>query len=121
MEDETQLKHYGVVGMRWGRRKNASATFAKASKKANKLNLKSDRANRKVDKFTSKVVKYSGTDKEEKYANKLDKAKTTAQRKQAKADKWMNEMAKTFRKTKISEISYEDLSIGKDYVPMLKR
>lgn len=35
-----ELKHYGVLGMRWGIRRNKSKAFRKASKKANRLEEK---------------------------------------------------------------------------------
>lgn len=118
---KNELQHYGVLGMRWHHRKNPSAAFAKSSIKADKLKYKSEKANRKVEKYTAKKTKYAGTEKEAKYDSKLTKAKSKAASKKAKADKWMNAMSDTFKKTTVSQITYEDLNTGKDYVPMLRK
>ena len=37
---ENELRHYGVLGMKWGVRRNSSKTYAKASKKLSKLDKK---------------------------------------------------------------------------------
>lgn len=121
---DEELKHYGVVGMRWGRRKNVSKAFGKASKKADRLTNKANKADRKVEKLTNKQAKYEfrgNSEKVEKISAKIEKAATKRDSKQAKADKWIKSMAKTFKSAKMSEISYEDLIAGQNYVTMLRK
>lgn len=122
MEDE--LRHYGVVGMRWGRRKNVSKAFGKASRKADKLTSNANKADKKVAKLTSKQSKYESrgdSEKASKTAAKIKKATAKRNSKQAKADEWLDAMSKTFKNAKMSEISYEDLIAGQNYVTMLRK
>lgn len=122
MEDE--LRHYGVVGMRCGRRKNVSRAFGKSSKKADRLTNKANKADRKVAKLTNKRSKYESlgdSDKVNKISAKLEKATAKRNLKQEKADKWISSMSSTFKTAKMSEISYEDLIAGQNYVTMLRK
>ena len=121
---ENELQHYGVVGMRWGRRKNVSRAFGKASKKADRLTNKANKADLKVEKLTSKQSKYESlgdSDKANKTSAKLEKATAKRNLKQEKADKWISSMSSTFKTAKMSEISYEDLIAGQNYVTMLRK
>ncbi len=122
MEDE--LKHFGVVGMRWGHRKNPSAIFARASRKADKLKFKAAKVNKKVGSLTEKRSKYQSKgyeEKADKLTSKLEKATAKRDKREIKADKWMRSMASTFSLTKMSEIEEEDLIAGRDYVDMLRK
>lgn len=121
---ENELQHYGVVGMRWGRRKNVSRAFGKSSKKADRLTNKANKADRKVAKLTNKRSKYESlgdSDKVNKISAKLEKATAKRNLKQEKADKWISSMSSTFKTAKMSEISYEDLIAGQNYVTMLRK
>lgn len=121
---EEEIKHYGVVGMRWGRRKNVSRAFGKASKKADRLTAKANKADRKVSRLTSRQSKYESrgdSDKANKTSTKLEKATAKRNLKQEKADKWISSMSDTFKNAKMSEISYEDLIAGQNYVTMLRK
>lgn len=121
---EEEIKHYGVLGMRWYRRKNVSRAFGKASKKADRLTAKINKADRKVSRLTSKQSKYESRgdfDKANKTSAKLEKATAKRNSKQEKADKWLSAMSDTFKNAKMSEISYEDLIAGQNYVTMLRK
>ena len=142
MSENTELKHYGVIGMRWGVRKNPEKAFHKARKKQLRLEKKANKAAKKQIKAgikaaylkgrvagitikdtlgtnTSKKVKdLLGTADEwartaEKYEKKYEKYKT-------KSDKWMKAMEDTFRKIDISSLSESDVAAGKEYVEYIQ-
>lgn len=115
--DDDELKHFGVVGMKWGVRKNPSRTYGKASKKANKLNRKAAKASNKVDKANKKA---ESNPSNQQYVDKAAKKRSSYERKQAKADKWISSMEKTFHKINVSDITQKDMVVGKDYAYMLR-
>lgn len=115
--NEEELKHFGVVGMKWGVRKNPSKTYGKASKKANRLNKKSVKAFNRVNKANKKV---ESDPSNQQYIDKAAKKQFAYERKQKKADKWISSMEKTFRKVNVSDITQKDMIVGKDYAYMLR-
>ena len=128
-----ELKHYGVVGMKWGvRRGNVSRAYAKAAKKANKLEKKYIKTNMKAAKLevkAAKALRKAGgfslgydTPRNQRAVRAQGKAaKITykAAKIQKKHAKWVKEMSKTFANTSVKNIRQEDLDIGKKYVYML--
>lgn len=120
------LEHYGVLGMKWGVRKDPDRAFAKSSDKLRKLD-------KKVVKSTSRYRKVRAKG-ERKLANatsrkELDKAvayQTKVARKKQKADnrlkralKWYESMAKTFSNTTLSDVRQDDIELGKTYMQIV--
>lgn len=128
MNQDKYLAHYGVLGMKWGVRKNPERAYGKAKSKALKLKNRSAKldsklakTNKKLDKVTRKADRYDGDD--DPYSTKKsqleDKSKNLASKAHAaneKKNKWADAMDKTFGKIDIDSLSEADIAAGKEYV-----
>lgn len=138
-----RLKHYGVLGMKWGVRKNPSRAFGKASTKARNLSRKADRQMAVGTKLEYKSAKYRmksnkkatralvnpmAQEKANSLARKADKKLARGKKLQAKSaksrnkrSKWIRHMEHAFRDIPISRIEEPDLEKGREFVYMLKK
>lgn len=124
-----ELEHYGVVGMRWGVRKDKDKAYAKSMKKLSKLDEKVQKKKEKSDKYSakadrksakSKIVRsYRKSRKLEKKAHKnYVKAHRTLKssiRARKRAEKWVNQMNKEFSGMTVGGITSDQIALGRKY------
>ena len=122
---EYELRHYGVLGMKWGvRRGNTKSAYEKASKKAAKLDKRireeESYMNKKIAKADKKVVSRFASDKSQAKAVAKAREATSDYRKAVlKGEKWYRAMEKTFKGTDI-KLSSEQTQNGKRYAQTLR-
>lgn len=106
--NEDYLAHYGVLGMRWGVRKNPGRAYEKATKKFNKLSSKSDRAMDKSASHRRKGERAAaigmGSKSRARHTRLAGKYKRSAARSAKSASKWLESMEKTFQNTEYSKL-----------------
>jgi len=125
-----ELEHYGVLGMKWGVRKNPEVAYAKAGKKLSKLDTKVSKLNAKAAKKEQKAVKKQRKASSailfkkhkakvaSKATQKVLKKYQKAQEKQIKAFRWNESMKKAFANTKVKNANKEYVNLGKKYSQM---
>ena len=152
MQNQEELYHYGVLGMKWGVRRDRSGTINKSFKKMDKLDRNIDKASvkatkatmrtvkgasRKYQKFERKAAKYQGKANKKKYgwfpnAEKASKKKAKYLKREAKsakmnalekrsitrAHKWAEQMNKTIGPMKPTELSSDQIRLGRKYLGM---
>ncbi len=139
-EDASDIKHYGVLGMKWGVRrtnkryatattkeerakasKKLSSHMEKASKKLNKLDAKITKKYAKAEKAYNKYTKAAGRSalfrSESTIRDKKRRFKTADARYANsinKANRWYTNMEKTFKETPLSTTKQQQ-AMGKKY------
>lgn len=123
------LEHYGVLGMKWGVRKNPTKAFAKSIKKLGTLDagkkkssFKADKLAAKADKYEAKASRTRSESKYEKLHNKYlstkrasSKARYDAAKAEKKARRWAQNMNKYFNDVQLDDVSSEQRALGQEY------
>lgn len=106
------LAHYGVLGMKWGVRKNPQRAYQKASKKYDRLEKRANKSLDKAGKYNRRRTRYSlgniGNYNEAKAKRSYDKAVRRTKR----ASKWMKAMKKEFAKQDVVSLDQDLLRRG---------
>lgn len=125
-DDRTDsICHYGVLGMRWGIRKDKSSAFASDSLRGNTLKLKQAKANyaykKRVAKEYSRMPDASEDDDSSafKLSRRAQRLGNKAQKANQAVDSFTNSMHRAYKNVSINEISDAAKLIGSDYVSLL--
>lgn len=109
--EKNSLMHYGVLGMRWGVRKNPEKAFAKAQKKMQRLDARQERLQKKAV-----VRKYSFLSSQ----RRTQRATYKADKATYKAARWYEKVKDVFGATKASELTNDKgVQMGQRYADWL--
>lgn len=123
MVRDDELVHYGVLGMKWGVRKNPSRAYTKAVKKRDKLagretyyRLKSAKTQYKATRKMAYALTKSGRERGLKMQARASRYALTSAKYHKRGLKWVRAMEKTFAGYEIRHLSKSEIEAGKKYV-----
>lgn len=125
--EPNSLEHYGVIGMKWGVRKNPDRVYQKAGDKLKKIDRKAQRqsstAQKKMEKAWRKnnsaqrAIVFKGVKKWRAagQTNRTIKSYAKAQATLSKGMRWQRSMSSVLKGKKITKLDPETERIGKKY------
>lgn len=137
---DNEFGHYGVLGMKWGIRRDPRRAYSKAVGKLKKIDKSVVKSGGKSDKLTNRALGYQNrADKQyakattgrrvakanrtqakaTKYHLKANRQTLKANRSVDKAKKWLKSMEKEFSNVKYSDLNPEDVAFGKQYAQFI--
>lgn len=129
-ESEEDIEHYGVLGMKWGVRKDPQRAYDRANKKLSALDRKASKAERKaIRKETRSVRRQQRADTaiffpktKARLASwaiaRSEKSRQKYVKKMSKAVTWSKNMQEIFKDTKVTAMNQEYVDLGKKYSDM---
>lgn len=119
-----ELRHYGVLGMKWGvRRGNTAKAYEKASKKLDKMSKSIEKSQRKTranldhyERLASRRL--VSEDRVRRARQRAKQSEKTTALKMRKAANWVKSMEKTFKNTDV-KMAKEQIDLGKKYIATL--
>lgn len=129
-ESEDDLEHYGVLGMKWGVRKDPQKAYDRANKKLSALDKKVSKAEMKALKNETRSLRrqqradtaFLFPKTKARLASwaiaRSEKSRQKYVKKMAKAVSWSRAMTDAFKDTKVSTMNQDYIDLGKKYSDM---